>query len=112
MFAAAAVAAAASGAATAPPAHGSCPHAAALTARGSCPHAIPHYSLNKRVLLPDLESPRNLSFNSLAHRHRINSYLTHPEANPLVSVAQALPISAPWVTPRIHQFDFPFKDLL
>ena len=35
-----------------------------FTAHGSCPHAIPHYSLNKRALLPDLESPRNLSFDS------------------------------------------------
>ena len=35
-----------------------------FTAHGSCPHAISYYSLNKRALLPDLESPRNLSFNS------------------------------------------------
>ncbi|CAG8853867.1 44416_t:CDS:2, partial [Gigaspora margarita] len=51
-------------AAAALPAHGPCPHASggsrsgaaeALTAHGSCPHAIPHYSLNKRALLPDLE---------------------------------------------------------
>ena len=47
--------------------------AAALTAHGFCPHAILHYSLNKRALLPDLESPRNLSFDSLAYRPRINS---------------------------------------
>ena len=47
--------------------------AAALTARGPCAHAIPHYSLNKRALLPDLESPRNLSFDSSAHRPRIIS---------------------------------------
>ena len=53
-------------------ARGSCPHAPALPAHGSCPHAIPHYSLNKRALLPDLESPRNLSFDSSAHRPRIN----------------------------------------
>ena len=42
--------------------------AAAPPAHGSCPHAIPHYSLHKRALLPDLESPRNLSFDSLARR--------------------------------------------
>ena len=47
--------------------------AEALTAHGSCPHAIPHYSLNKRALLPDLESLRNLSFDSSAHRSRIIS---------------------------------------
>ena len=29
------------------------------------------YSLNKRALLPDLESPRNLSFDSSAHLPRI-----------------------------------------
>ena len=46
--------------------------AGALTAHGSCPHAIPHYSLNKRALLPDLESLRNLSFDSSAHRSRIS----------------------------------------
>ena len=45
--------------------------AEALTAHGSCPHAIPHYSLNKRALLPDLESLKNLSFDSLAHPSRI-----------------------------------------
>ena len=67
MFAAAAAAAAA-------PARGSCPHAAALTAHGSCPHAIPHYSLNKRALLPNLESPRNLSFDSSAHQPHIITY--------------------------------------
>ena len=49
------------------------PPAAALTARGSCPHAILYYSLNKRALLPDLKSLRNLSFDSLAHRPRIIS---------------------------------------
>ena len=54
-------------AAVAPPAHGSCPYTAALTAHGSCPHAIPHYSLHKRALLPDLETPRNLPFDSSAH---------------------------------------------
>ena len=41
---------------------------AALTAHGSCPHATPCYSINKRTLLPDLESPRNLSFDSSTHR--------------------------------------------
>ena len=48
--------------------------AAALTAHGSCPHAIPYYSLNKRALLPDLESPRNLSFDSSAHRAHVKNH--------------------------------------
>ena len=52
--------------------------AGALTAHGSCPHAIPHYSLNKRALLPDLESLRNLSFDSSAHRPRITSMPIFP----------------------------------
>ena len=51
--------------------------AAALTAHGSCPHAIPHYSLNKRALLPDLESPRNLSFDSSARQPHIIKYPTN-----------------------------------
>ena len=71
-------------------AHGSCPHAcssllpmgpvpmpAALTAHGSCPHATLCYSLNKRALLPDLESPRNPSFDSSTHlspHHQHYSY--------------------------------------
>ena len=60
-------------AAGAPPARGPCPHAAeALTAHGSCPHALLYYSLNKRALLPDLKSLRNLSFDSSAHRPHIN----------------------------------------
>ena len=44
-----------------------------FTARGSCPLATPCYPLNKRALLPDLESPRNLSFNSSAPEAHINS---------------------------------------
>ena len=69
---------AAAAAAAALTAHGSCPHAAAAAAV-YCPwvlsHAIPHYSLNKRALLPDLESQRNLSFESSACRPRITTTL-------------------------------------
>uniref|UniRef100_A0A9L0RG94 C2H2-type domain-containing protein n=1 Tax=Equus caballus TaxID=9796 RepID=A0A9L0RG94_HORSE len=53
--------------------------AAALPAHGPCPHAIPHYSLNKRALLPDLESLRNLSFDSSAHRTCIKGTWTQLE---------------------------------
>ena len=43
-----------------------------FAAHGSCPHATPRYSLSKRALLPDLESPRNLSFDSSARQARIS----------------------------------------
>src|SRR3712207_9323867 len=56
--------------------------AGALTAHGSCPHAIPHYSLDKRALLPDLESLRNLSFDSSAHRPRITLIIEFPKMMP------------------------------
>ena len=77
-------AAAAEAAAAALPVRGSCPHAAALTAHGPCRHAVPHYSLNKRALLPDLESPRNLSFDSSAYRPCIISTLLNLFDFPLV----------------------------
>ena len=50
-----------------------------FTAHGSCPRATPRCSLNESALLPDLESPRNPSFDSLAHRARIipGDDLTH-----------------------------------
>ena len=52
--------------------HPSCPHAAALL----CPRVLsPCYSLNKRALLPDVESPRKLSFDSSARRPRITHTL-------------------------------------
>ena len=42
-----------------------------------CPWVLsPCYSLNRRTLPPDLESSRNLSFHSSAHRARINDYAT------------------------------------
>ena len=45
-----------------------------FTAHGSCPRATPCYSLNKGARLPDLESPRNLSFHSSTHwAHIISS---------------------------------------
>ena len=59
--------------------------AGALTAHGSCPQAIPYYSLNKRALLPDRESPRNLSFYSSAHHPCINItslYTSRPWCSP------------------------------
>ena len=40
---------------------------------GPVPMLLYLYSLNKRALLPDLESLRNLSFDSSAHRSRINN---------------------------------------
>ena len=52
-----------------------------FTAHGSCPHAIPHYSLNKRALLPDFESPWNLSFDSFSSPNPHQTYQAVLENN-------------------------------
>ena len=55
-------------------AHGSCRHACS----SSVPMVLsPCYFLNKGALLPDLGSPRNLSFDSLAHRASITTMRTN-----------------------------------
>ena len=74
--------------------------AGALTAHGSCPHAIPYYSLNKRALLPDLESPRNLSFDSSAHRPHIN--MTPPETFQTHHIPNKLSVSLPLFSPSLN----------